>query len=72
MKVFVPFNDSMVEELGLSLGELVPFNLAYECLHVQDMPAAVGQESVPEENLPADLPVGRFSDKAVHRLALRT
>jgi hypothetical protein len=67
MKVFVPFNDSMVEELGLSLGELVPFNLAYECLRahdrVQELPAAVG----PEDGLPA----GRFSDKAVHRLALR-
>lgn len=32
MKIFVPFCESLVEELGLNLGELVPFQLEYECL----------------------------------------
>ena len=34
MKIFVPFCESLVDELGLNLGELVPFKLDYECLRV--------------------------------------
>lgn len=44
MKVFIPFSESLVEELGSSLGELVPFNLAYECLHVQEVVTSVASD----------------------------
>lgn len=49
MKVFIPFSESLVEELGSSLGELVPFNLAYECLHVNEVvtPVASDQNTQP-------------------------
>ncbi len=36
MKVFVPFNEELFERLGLNIGELVPFQLEYECLRVDD------------------------------------
>ena len=36
MKVFVPFSEVLIERLGLNIGELVPFQLEYECLHRQD------------------------------------
>jgi hypothetical protein len=32
MKVFVPFSESLLQETGLGLGNLVPFKLEYECL----------------------------------------
>ncbi|MFU8817667.1 MAG: hypothetical protein ACNA7W_20155 [Pseudomonadales bacterium] len=36
MKVFIPHSESFsgefIEELGLNLGDLVPFQLDYECL----------------------------------------
>jgi len=32
MKVFVPMNDLLMERLGLTLEDLVPFNLDYEVL----------------------------------------
>jgi len=34
MKVFVPFSEALIEELGLSIGDLVPFQLEYQCLRV--------------------------------------
>ncbi|MFW6093109.1 MAG: hypothetical protein ACODAC_03980 [Pseudomonadota bacterium] len=38
MKVFIPhneaFSDRVMEELGLNLGDLVPFQLDYECLRL--------------------------------------
>ena len=37
MKVFVPVSESRIEELGLSLGDLVPFNVEYECLRAHEM-----------------------------------
>ncbi|MEE8077736.1 MAG: hypothetical protein V3T18_01970 [Pseudomonadales bacterium] len=37
MKVFVPFSETLIEELGLSLGDLVPFNLDYECLRAHEL-----------------------------------
>ena len=36
MKVFVPFSEELIEKLGLGMGDLVPFNLDYECLRTQD------------------------------------
>ena len=48
MKVFIPFSESLVEELGSSLGELVPFNLAYECLHVQEVVTPVASDQNPQ------------------------
>ncbi|MCZ6658239.1 MAG: hypothetical protein O7C67_13160 [Gammaproteobacteria bacterium] len=35
MEVFIPFSEVMVEKLGLDLGRLVPFQLEYECLHLE-------------------------------------
>ena len=35
-KVFVPFSEALIEELGLSIGELVPFQLEYECLRMNE------------------------------------
>ncbi len=32
MKVFVPMNDQLMERLGLTLDDLVPFDLDYEVL----------------------------------------
>jgi hypothetical protein len=37
MKVFIPFESfsgELIDELGLNLGDLVPFQLDYECLRV--------------------------------------
>lgn len=38
MKIFVPFSEDLggklMDELGLNLGELVPFQLDYECLRL--------------------------------------
>jgi hypothetical protein len=37
MKVFIPFESfsgELVDELGLNLGDLVPFQLDYECLRL--------------------------------------
>lgn len=40
MKVFVPYSEELggklMDELGLNLGDLVPFQLDYECLHLQE------------------------------------
>ncbi|MCZ6710946.1 MAG: hypothetical protein O7B25_11335 [Gammaproteobacteria bacterium] len=36
MKVFVPFSEALIEELGLSIGDLVPFQLEYPCWRVND------------------------------------
>ena len=35
-KVFVPFSEALIEELGLSIGKLVPFQLEYECLRMNE------------------------------------
>lgn len=31
MKVFIPFSEALLEESGFPAGELVPFQLEYEC-----------------------------------------
>ncbi|NIP14442.1 MAG: hypothetical protein GWM88_06810 [Pseudomonadales bacterium] len=31
MKIFIPFSEALVEESGFPIGELVPFQLEYEC-----------------------------------------
>ena len=36
MKVFVPFSEVLIERLGLNIGDLVPFQLEYECLRLED------------------------------------
>ena len=36
MKVFIPFSETLIEELGLSLGDLVPYNVDYECLRAHE------------------------------------
>lgn len=38
MKIFVPFTEDLsgklIDELGLNLGDLVPFQLDYQCLRL--------------------------------------
>jgi hypothetical protein len=36
MKVFIPFSEALIEKLGLSVGELVPFQLEYRCLRMNE------------------------------------
>ncbi len=40
MKMFVPYTEELggklMDELGLNLGDLVPFQLDYECLRLGD------------------------------------
>jgi hypothetical protein len=38
MKVFIPFSEELIEKLGLEMGDLVPFDLDYECLRTQEPP----------------------------------
>jgi len=60
MKVFVPFSESLIEELGLSLGDLVPFNIDYECLRAyetaQSGQAADQQRSQSNTGEPVQVP----------------
>jgi hypothetical protein len=49
MKIFVPFSEPLVEALGLSLGELVPFQLDYPCLRLNDAGQFVEQPEPTEE-----------------------
>ena len=35
-KIFVPFSEALIQELGLSIGELVPFQLEYQCLRMNE------------------------------------
>ncbi len=34
--VFVPFSEVLIERLGLGIGDLVPFQLEYQRLHLND------------------------------------
>ena len=36
MKVFVPFSEDLIARYGLGLGDLVPFDLQYECLRLRE------------------------------------
>jgi hypothetical protein len=36
MQVFVPHTEELMERFGLSFDELVPFDLGYEVLHLED------------------------------------
>lgn len=40
MKVFIPFSETLIEslfdEVGLPIGELVPFQLEYQCLRMNE------------------------------------
>jgi hypothetical protein len=47
MKVFVPFSEALVESYGCSLGELVPYQLEYQCFPVETVSAGdwQGQDS---------------------------
>lgn len=52
MKVFVPFSEDLVARHGLSLGDLVPFDLQYECLRLQEIDAKLDRAP----HLPGDRP----------------
>jgi hypothetical protein len=47
MKVFVPFSEELIEKLGLEMGDLVPFDLDYECLHTKVPPPPARQPQNP-------------------------
>ncbi len=36
MKVFIPFSEALIEQMGFSIGDLVPFQLEYQCLRMQE------------------------------------
>ena len=36
MKVFVPFSEALIAETGIPVGELVPFQLEYQCLRLNE------------------------------------
>ena len=36
MQVFIPHTEELMEQFGLSLEALVPFDLGYEVLHLED------------------------------------
>ena len=42
MKVFVPFSEDLIARHGLSLGDLVPFDLQYECLRMREIDSEAG------------------------------
>ena len=46
-KVFVPFSEALVEELGLSIGKLVPFQLEYECLRMNESDGEIEKAEAP-------------------------
>jgi len=46
-KVFVPFSEALIEELGLSIGELVPFQLEYECLRMNESDGEIEKAEPP-------------------------
>ena len=48
MKVFIPFNEELMERLGLNIGELVPFQLEYECLSLEEQNELV--DTSPDES----------------------
>ena len=57
MKVFVPFSEVLIERLGLNIGDLVPFQLEYECLRRADQNDISEVSPIVEEStsLTADL-----------------
>ncbi len=65
MKVFVPFSETLIEELGLSLGDLVPFNLDYECLRAHEL-AQLGQSVHPSNQIDSVEPVQLPPQPAAH------
>lgn len=46
MKVFVPVTEGLIEKLGLSLEDLVPFDLEYEILRPGEAFPDAGQDEV--------------------------
>jgi hypothetical protein len=62
MKVFIPFSEALVEESGFPVGELVPFQLEYECwrhlgegenAECESPAATAGQTTAAASELPA-------------------
>ena len=65
MKVFVPFSETLIEELGLSLGDLVPFNLDYECLRAHELAPSGRSVAHPSKQIDSVEPV-RLPQPAAH------
>ena len=49
MKIFVPFQEELMDRLGASPDDLVPFDLGYEVLHMED---PITGETLPLPELP--------------------
>ena len=49
MKIFVPFQEELMACLGAGLEDLVPFDLEYEVLHMED---PVTGETLPLPEVP--------------------
>ena len=70
MKVFVPISESMIEELGLSLGDLVPFSVDYECFRAHETGQGAAQQSSGSdagEPVQAPRPAAHATNIAQHR-----
>jgi hypothetical protein len=50
MKIFVPFSEDLLAETGFTMGDLVPFNLEYRCLRLQEWESV---EIIEPEDTPA-------------------
>ena len=59
MKVFIPFSETLIEslfdEMGLPIGELVPFQLEYQCLRMNEFGQFVEQPPAAEDATAAEL-----------------
>ena len=59
MKVFIPFSEALLEESGFPAGELVPFQLEYECwrhLGESEDGESAAVTHGQDQSLPAELP----------------
>ena len=56
MKVFIPFSETLIEQMGLSIGDLVPFQLEYQCLRMQESDSDVDAMEPSAEAAPEATP----------------
>jgi hypothetical protein len=54
MKVFIPYSEAIIEELGPSIGELVPFQLEYRCWRMNEAGRLEEQPIPVEDRAPMD------------------
>lgn len=55
MKVFVPFSEALIEQMGLSIGDLVPFQLEYQCLRMHETDPHTDEPEQAADVTPAEI-----------------